>query len=140
MSHMVIYRGADGKPGYHQTDDIHDAVNFVEQMRNGEGVEHARIFRLEEVIFQYRPYYRVELTDSQLDDHASVGSTNGSLGQVTSGLPAVDTTDQGHDGNDRGAESNGRAETLNGSSLADVIESESNESGAVGDKKSLFGR
>ncbi|MGH1490819.1 MAG: hypothetical protein ACRBK7_15755 [Acidimicrobiales bacterium] len=64
MSHMVIYRGVDGKPGYHQTDDIHDAVSFVEQMRNEEGVEHARIFRLEEVVFEYRPYYRVELTDS----------------------------------------------------------------------------
>lgn len=59
---MVIYRGADGKPGYHQTDDIHDAVGFVEQMRNDEGVEHARIFRLEEVVFEYRPYYRVELS------------------------------------------------------------------------------
>ncbi len=63
MSHMVIYRGIDGKPGYHQTDDIHDAVGFVEQMRNEDGVEHARIFRLEEVVFEYRPYFRVELAD-----------------------------------------------------------------------------
>jgi len=62
VSHMVIYRGADGKPGYQQAEDIHDAVTFVEQMRNGEGVEHARIFRLEEVVFDYRPYYRVELS------------------------------------------------------------------------------
>ena len=64
MSHMVIYRGADGKPGYQQAEDIHDAVTFVEQMRNGEGVEQARIFRLEEVVFEYRPYYRVELSSS----------------------------------------------------------------------------
>lgn len=61
VSHMVIYRGTDGKPGYHQTDDIHDAVIFVEQLRNDDGVEHARIFRLEEVVFEYRPYFRVEL-------------------------------------------------------------------------------
>jgi hypothetical protein len=61
VSHMVIYRGTDGKPGYHQTDDIHDAVSFVEQLRNDNGVEHARIFRLEEVSFEYRPYFRVEL-------------------------------------------------------------------------------
>jgi hypothetical protein len=61
VSHMVIYRGTDGKPGYHQTDDIHDAVTFVEQLRNDQGVEHARIFRLEEVSFEYRPYFRVEL-------------------------------------------------------------------------------
>ncbi|MFV0258185.1 MAG: hypothetical protein ACK5PP_07025 [Acidimicrobiales bacterium] len=58
---MVIYRGADGKPGYQQAEDIHDAVTFVEQMRNEEGVDQARIFRLEEVNFEYRPYYRVEL-------------------------------------------------------------------------------
>lgn len=58
---MVIYRSPDGKPGYHQTDDIHDAVGFVEQLRNDQGVEQARIFRLEEVNFEYRPYYRVEL-------------------------------------------------------------------------------
>ncbi len=62
MSHMVIYRGADGKPGYQQAEDIHDAVTFVEQMRNEDGVEHARIFRLEEVVFEYRPYFRVELS------------------------------------------------------------------------------
>ena len=62
VSHMVIYRGVDGKPGYQQAEDIHDAVAFVEQMRNEEGVEQARIFRLEEVTFEYRPYYRVELS------------------------------------------------------------------------------
>ena len=61
MSHMVIYRGTDGKPGYHQTDDIHDAVGYVEELRNDQGVDHARIFRLEEVTFEYKPYYRVEL-------------------------------------------------------------------------------
>ena len=67
MSHMVIYRGADGKPGYQQAEDIHDAVTFVEQMRNTEGVEQARIFRLEEVVFEYRPYYRVELAGGAPD-------------------------------------------------------------------------
>jgi hypothetical protein len=87
---MVIYRGSDGKPGYHQTDDIHDAVGFVESMRNEQGVEHARIFRLEEVVFQYRPYYRVELADSLSDggeDEAAASPTNGALGaNGTNGL------------------------------------------------------
>ena len=64
MSHMVIYRAADGKPGYHQTDEILDAVTYVERLRNEQAVEHARIFRLEEVQFEFRPYYRVELTSS----------------------------------------------------------------------------
>lgn len=64
MSHMVIYRGTDGSPGYHQTDEVHDAVAFVEQLRNERGVEEARIFRMEQVTFEYRPYFRVELTAS----------------------------------------------------------------------------
>ena len=64
MSHMVIYRGTDGSPGYHQTDEVHDAVAFVEQLRNEQGVEEARIFRMEQVTFESRPYFRVELTAS----------------------------------------------------------------------------
>ena len=61
MSHIVKYRSPDGKTDYHHTDDIHDAVSFVEQLRNDQGVDGAQIYRLEEVTFEYRPYYRVEL-------------------------------------------------------------------------------
>jgi len=64
MSHMVIYRGTNGSPGYHQADEVHDAVAFVEQLRNDQGVEEAKIFRMEEVTFEYRPYFRVELVSS----------------------------------------------------------------------------
>ena len=83
MSHMVIYRGIDGKPGYHQTDDIHDAIGFVEQMRNEEGVEHARIFRLEEVVFEYRPYYRVELAGAGPAPVGLTGTPPTQLGEGT---------------------------------------------------------
>ena len=65
MSHMVVYRGTDGSPGYHQADEVHDAVAFVEQLRNEEGVEEAKIFRMEQVTFEYKPYFRVELTSSE---------------------------------------------------------------------------
>lgn len=61
MSHMVIYRGSDGKPGYHQADELSSAIKYVEHLRNDEGVERARIFRLEEVSFEFRPYYKVEI-------------------------------------------------------------------------------
>ncbi len=88
MSHMVIYRGPDGKPGYQQAEDIHDAVTFVEQMRNGEGVEHARIFRLEEVTFEYRPYYRVEIAGAGPMPDAAVGPAPASTSAPTGQLPA----------------------------------------------------
>ena len=58
---MVSYRSSDGKQSYHQTDELSDAMQFVEHLRNAESVEHARIFKLEELSFEYRPYYRVEL-------------------------------------------------------------------------------
>jgi hypothetical protein len=58
---MVIYRGSDGKPGYHQADAIEDAVRYVESLRNGDGVEVARIFRMDEVTFEFRPYFKVEI-------------------------------------------------------------------------------
>lgn len=140
MSHMVIYRGVDGKPGYHQTDDIHDAVNFVETMRNEEGVEHARIFRLEEVVFEYRPYYRVELTNGAAISENGNGTAElaGGAAQVGTGsdepaaqesvetaeeaVDVVEVTDVEEDGEDVDVSENG----------------EKAEAGAG--KKGLFGR
>lgn len=94
MSHMVIYRGTDGKPGYHQTDDIHDAVTFVEQLRNDNGVEHARIFRLEEVNFEYRPYFRVELKagDAALGAASAAPAVSAAPAAAAASAPVIDTT------------------------------------------------
>ncbi len=133
MSHMVIYRGVDGKPGYHQTDDIHDAVAFVEQMRNEEGVEHARIFRLEEVVFEYRPYYRVELTDSSVSQAVLEGNGAAALPEASEASAQVGA----------GTESGDAAEFLD-DSLEVVEGAEGNgevkaEAGG-GAKKGLFGR
>ena len=116
MSHMVIYRGVDGKPGYHQTDDIHDAVNFVETMRNEEGVEHARIFRLEEVVFEYRPYYRVELTNG-----AAIENGSGTA-EIAGGAAQVGA------GSKDGADGDGDAETVD--EAVDVVEASDGEAAA----------
>jgi len=65
VSHMVIYRSIDGKPGFQQTDDLVSAVEFVERLRNLEGVESARIYRLEQVNFRFQPYYQVHLDTAE---------------------------------------------------------------------------
>lgn len=65
MSHMVIYRSVEGKPGFQQTDDLVSAVEFVERLRNLEGVESARIYRLEQVNFRFQPYYQVHIETEQ---------------------------------------------------------------------------
>ncbi|MPY92943.1 MAG: hypothetical protein GEV08_07710 [Acidimicrobiia bacterium] len=61
VSHMVIYRSADGKPKYQQVDDLQAAVSFVEKIRNEDGLEGTRIFRLEQVNFRFEPYYQVRV-------------------------------------------------------------------------------
>jgi hypothetical protein len=67
VSHMVIFRASDGKPGYHQTEGLEESVRFVERLRNSENVEQARIFHMEEVSFNFKPYYKVELGDEARD-------------------------------------------------------------------------
>ena len=61
MTHMVIFRHPEGKAGYHQAENVDDAVRFVERLRNQEHVTDARIFRMEEVPIEFRTYYKVEL-------------------------------------------------------------------------------
>jgi hypothetical protein len=61
VTHMVIFQSSEGTPGYHQTESLDDAVRFVESLRNDQNVEQARIFRMEEIPFEFQSYYRVEL-------------------------------------------------------------------------------
>ena len=59
MSFMVNFRSAEGKPGYHQTDSLEEAVRFVEHLRNQEEVSDARVWRLQEVPLEVKTYYKV---------------------------------------------------------------------------------
>ncbi|HET7653272.1 MAG TPA: hypothetical protein VFK42_09560 [Acidimicrobiales bacterium] len=59
MTHMVIFRSPDGKPGYHQAETLEEAVGFVERLRNDDGVSDARVFRMDEVAIEFKVYYRV---------------------------------------------------------------------------------
>ncbi|MBW3668599.1 MAG: hypothetical protein KY443_05235 [Actinobacteria bacterium] len=61
MSHMVVFRSAEGKPGYHQADSLDEAVRFVEHLRNQEGVSDTRLFKMQEIPLEVRTYYRVEV-------------------------------------------------------------------------------
>jgi hypothetical protein len=61
VGHIVVFEGSDRVPTYHRCEELGDAVSFVEKLRNDRGIESAQIFRTEEVRFDFRPYYRVEL-------------------------------------------------------------------------------
>jgi len=68
MPHMVIFRSAEGKPGYHQAETLDEAVRFTERLRNQEQVSDARIFRMQEVPIEFKPYYKVEVAGSVADE------------------------------------------------------------------------
>ena len=61
MPFMVIYRTSDGSSCFEQADAIDEAALFVERLRNKEGIDQIRIYRMEEISFAFRPYYKVEL-------------------------------------------------------------------------------
>lgn len=68
MSYMVIFRTADGKPGYVPAEGVQEAVEAVERLRNDDGADNVRIYRMEEVAFEYKVHYSVQLTDPSVAD------------------------------------------------------------------------
>ena len=62
MPHMVIFRDAEGRPGYHQADRLEDAVSFVEHLRNEQHVSDTRVFSMQEVPLEFKSYWRVEVS------------------------------------------------------------------------------
>lgn len=64
MSHIVVYQATDGSSGFEPCETLDDAVVVAERMRNVDGVESPRIFRMEEIKFDFRPYFRIEVLES----------------------------------------------------------------------------
>ena len=72
VPHLVKYSKADGQTGNHEVEELHEAIAYVERLRNDEGIDAARIYRIEEVQFEFRPYFRVELGGAPVAPVASV--------------------------------------------------------------------
>ena len=64
MPHMVTFTSVEGKKGYHQCEELDEAVRFVERLRNNEGVSDAQVFRMDEVQLEVKQYYKVEVATS----------------------------------------------------------------------------
>ena len=61
MSYMVLYTGLDGSAAFERCQELTEAVAEVERLRNEQSIDGAQIYRLEEVKFEIKPYFRVEL-------------------------------------------------------------------------------
>lgn len=74
MSHLVTFTSVEGKKGYYQSEELDEALRFVERLRNNEGVNDAQVFRLEEVQLEVKQYYKVEVAGVP-----GAGATEGSV-------------------------------------------------------------
>jgi len=90
MSHMVVYRSADGRTGYFQAEDLDRAVAYVEHLRNVEAVDDSRLFRMEEIPIEFKTYYRVEIgvfptevDEVDLDEGTHLSAIDGGLDDLS---------------------------------------------------------
>ncbi len=63
MSHIVIHDDRERMTQYRQFDELEAAVTYLEELRNTSGIENARLFALEEVKFEVKQYFKIEVVD-----------------------------------------------------------------------------
>lgn len=70
MDHLVTFRTAEGRDGNHTASSLDEALRFVERLRNNEGASDVRLFRMQEIPIEFRPYYKVEVGEGKAEDQA----------------------------------------------------------------------
>lgn len=123
MPFIVIYRAPDGTSCHQQVESLDEAAQFVERLRNTDGCDDVRIYRMDEISFAFRPYYKVELGAAETTAPAVVPVTAARLAETPA---AVERSDVFTD----------RAEPLQPPVLSDE---DADPSGANG-YRGLFGR
>jgi hypothetical protein len=103
MPFMVIYKRTDGSSGFEQADAIDEAAMFVERLRNKDGIQDdIRIYRMEEISFAFRPYYKVELGMPELQTAAPPAEEEAPIGVFEA--PAVEPPAAGDPASEIGPE------------------------------------
>ena len=73
MPHIVMFTSPEGKKGYHHCEELEEALRFVERLRNTEGVTDAQVFRMEEVVIEFKQYFKVEVAGVHAEGHVPEG-------------------------------------------------------------------
>ena len=64
MTHIVIYDDLDAMTQYRQFDDLENAVSYLEELRNSAEEDDAKLFALDEVRFEVKQYFKIEVLDA----------------------------------------------------------------------------
>lgn len=75
MTYIVVYPREDGSSGVEECADLDLAIVTAERLRNVDSVERPRIFETSEITYDFKPYYRVEVTTAAPNSAASSTET-----------------------------------------------------------------
>ena len=113
MDHVVFHPGPDGAPGFHRFSSLDEAVQYVEHLRNAEGVVDVSVHALMPVPLAFRAYYKVEVPAVDVADlpmvpeqpvaavAASEPFVDGAFADEMAPVEAADADDAGGSGDKR---------------------------------------
>ena len=81
MTYIVVYQREDGSSGLEECADIDLAIVTAERLRNVDAVERPRIFKTSEVTYDFKPYYRVEVTTADSPEPVEATSASETVEQ-----------------------------------------------------------
>ena len=84
MAYIVVYQREDGSSGIEECADIDLAIVTAERLRNVDSIERPRILKTQEITYDFKPYYRVEVNEGGSQDDA----TTPAAAVAASDLPA----------------------------------------------------
>jgi hypothetical protein len=79
MEHVVFFSEPSGEPSFARVADLAEAIRFVEELRNGRGIEDVSVQALTPVPVTFRTYYRVEVATAEPVADAPVASAPGAV-------------------------------------------------------------
>ena len=65
VTHLVVFKSPEGKQAYHQAPELDDALRFIEHLRNAEGIDKAKLFKLDEVPLEFKTVVKVEVASDE---------------------------------------------------------------------------
>src|SRR5580658_6727918 len=87
MEHVVFYPAASGVPAFRRVSSLDEAVNFVEHLRNVEGITDFSVHELSPVQLSFRAYYHVQVPAAAVDGSEPVAAP---AAEVTEGAEAAE--------------------------------------------------
>lgn len=96
-AHMVVFRDAEGNPGYRETASLDEAIAVVESLRNDDGIDKVRLYALTELAVHFHTYYRVEVGEAEGGSSGESSVESGVSAEARLEQPMGPTSDAGAD-------------------------------------------